>query len=229
LAFKNNLKIFIIMGAVFWVHWITYFLAIKGSSASYGLLGLSTYGIQLSLISAYIAKQHLSKTNKLSLGIIFIGLVLIQNPFAAEFTWNTGLVWGTISAFFYALIPILHKKHVEIPLQHRVFGMFSTTAFFFLLLTPLGNWGQLGVNDLYLLLFLGIGGTFIAHTLWVNYTTVNPGWVSGLLYYQVIPITLLLNYLINDENHSLSKILGSVLLLFANLISILKSNSKKKL
>ena len=76
--------------------------------------------------------------------------------------------------------------------------------------------GENFIQEWPILLFLGIGGTFVAHGIWIHLSTKWKTSTTGTVYYSIIPITMVLNTLVNDESHSLQKWSGAILILVAN-------------
>lgn len=58
-GFRNWFDLFII-GAIFGLHWLTYFLSIKLSSASIGVIGVSTFGIHLLILNWLVKGQRVT-------------------------------------------------------------------------------------------------------------------------------------------------------------------------
>lgn len=209
----------IAIGILFAVHWVTYFLSIKKATASIGILGMSTYGIHLIFLGWVIRKNKPGIFDLLALILAILGTYLIVPEFSFSNKATIGLLLGIISGFCFALLPILHQKYHFIPDRIRIFGQFFFAWIVFMFLIPLTNW-QLESSDWWALLYLAIPGTFIAHSLWVRVTTRVSTTVSSLIFYLIIPMTMLISYFWLKEPMPAPKIIGALLVVVGNLLSI---------
>ena len=133
------------------------------------------------------------------------------------------------SAAAYAALPIINIKNKHISHGVRAFIQFSACLFFYIIIgLPQSNW-NLPINDYYILLALGVGGTIIGHGLWVKVTTELPTEITSGIYYLVIPFSFLLEKIFLNIPLNKNKILGSILITLCNLIIILitKKQSQK--
>lgn len=209
----------IAIGILFAVHWVTYFLSIKKATASIGILGMSTYGIHLIFLGWVIRKNKPGIFDLLALILAILGTYLIVPEFSFSNKATIGLLLGIISGFCFALLPILHQKYHFIPDRIRIFGQFFFAWIVFMFLIPWTNW-QLESSDWWALLYLAIPGTFIAHSLWVRVTTRVSTTVSSLIFYLIIPMTMLISYFWLKEPMPAPKIIGALLVVVGNLLSI---------
>lgn len=226
IPFKNNRPLnrsmifpLIAIGILFAVHWVTYFLSIKKATASIGILGMSTYGIHLIFLGWAIRKDKPGIFDFLALALAILGTYLIVPEFSFSNKATIGLLLGIISGFCFALLPILHQKYHFIPDRIRIFGQFFFAWIVFMFLIPWTNW-QLESSDWWALLYLAIPGTFIAHSLWVRVTTRVSTTVSSLIFYLIIPMTMLISYFWLKEAMPAPKIIGALLVVVGNLLSI---------
>ncbi len=209
------------IGILFAVHWVTYFLSIKKATASIGILGISTYGIHLIFLGWAFRKDKPGIFDLLALVLAILGTFLIVPEFSFSNSTTTGLMLGIVSGFCFALLPILHQKYHFIPDRTRIFGQFFFAWIVFMFFIPWTDW-QLESSDWWALLYLAIPGTFIAHSLWVRVTTRVSTTVSSLIFYLIIPMTMLISYFWLKEPMPPQKIMGALLIVAGNLLSISK-------
>jgi drug/metabolite transporter (DMT)-like permease len=81
------------------------------------------------------------------------------------------------------------------------------------------NW-TLTTRDWAGLLFLAIGVTLIAHSLWVRVTTRLSPSATSIVYYGTIPITITLGVLILGEPLTLRTVLGAALIVGGGVIGL---------
>lgn len=208
----KNIRGLILLGAVFFVHWLTYFFSIKWSTASLGVLSLSTYGVLLGPLSAILRKEPFHQKDILSSLCCFAGVYFLIPEFNFQNQYTLGIIVGLVSAFFYALVPISHKRINHVPFRIRIFYQFFVAFIGFLFTAPYSHW-NLNQKDWAGLIFLGVGGTLIAHTLWAKVSSHLHGKTAGLIYYSYIPFTVLFSHLLLRDQLTLQNILGGLLIL----------------
>jgi drug/metabolite transporter (DMT)-like permease len=201
-----------VLGFFFFAHWLTFFVAIKTSSASVGAIGLSTYGIDLLILGAMFGGSRLRLVDVIAVAVAATGAILVVPRFDIRNETAFGMLLACISGLFYAALPILHQRWSHISTSTRALGQFSFALVFFLFFLPRTNW-NLSSGDWAGLLFLAIGVTLIGHSLWVNVTTKLSPPVTSIIYYGNIPIALLLSVLILDEPLTPRMFAGAVLII----------------
>lgn len=217
-----------LIGFVFSIHWITYFYGIKIATASIGILGASTYGIHLIILGWIFLSAKPRIIDIVAIILAFIGTYIIIPEFSLENNITLGLVLSIISGLFFALLPILHQKNQFLSGSQRAFGQYVFAIPLFLLFFNKFDF-DLQPTDWYSLLYLGVFGTFLAHSLWINVTTKLHTAISSLIFYAIIPMTMTLSYLWLGEDMSVNKILGAIMIVFANVIGISSRIYKSKL
>ncbi len=218
-----------IIGICFFGHWITYTFAVKVSGPSITVLGLATYGIQLIFYGSWFLgyKIHAKNIFCLILSLIGVGLVIPSWDFHNNIT--LGLLLALVSASFYAIIPIMLQKSHEFNQETRIFYQFSISSLGYFFLIKETSWSGLSNNDWWLLLFLAVLGTFVAHTFWSRAVTKLPTTTTGIIYYLVTPITMVLSWGVLGEELSGLQKLGGVVILAAALVNMLTKDRVKVL
>jgi len=215
--FKNIKKIWT-LGPLFTIHWLAYAQSVKVSSPSIAVIGLSFYGFFLLVYSKIFLNQKISTGVYASVIIAVAGAKLITGEI--NFTNSTlqGLLWGVLSASAYGFLPIIHQKNMHIPANEKAFAQFFLSLVIYsVLFCNYSNLSSLGTNDFLALVYLGIGGTVIGHGLWVKVTSELPTQITSGIYYLVIPLSILFEVLFLGYNTSTSHLIGSLIILIANL------------
>jgi len=229
LPFKiEYIKKLVVIGIIFSIHWITYFISIKISTASIGILGASTYGIHLIFLGWIFLKSKPRIIDIFTIAFAFWGTYLIIPEFSLKNNITLGLAISIISGLFFAMLPILHQKSKFISGTHRALGQYVFAIPLFLFFAPYYDF-DLNKADWYSLLYLGICGTFMAHTLWINVTTKLNTTITSLIFYIIIPITMTVSYFWLGEEMKFDKILGALMIVTANVIGILSRFYSKKI
>lgn len=215
---KSMILPLLTIGVLFSLHWITYFTSIKMATASIGLLGISTYGIHLIFLGWAIRKNKPSIFDFIALGIAIYGTYLVVPHFSLADSTTVGILLGILSGFCFAMLPLLHQHFQFIPDRLRIFGQFFFAWVVFMFLFPLTEW-QLKSVDWWSLLYLAVPGTFIAHSLWVRVTTRVSTIITSLIFYLIIPMTMVISHFWLKEPMPLHKVFGAFLVVSGNLIS----------
>ena len=211
------------LGLFFFLHWATYAQSVKVSTPSTAIIGLSFYGMFLLIYSQIFLKQKVSK---------FIYLLILLSITTVYLTFSkgsevSGILWGLGSASTYAILPIINKKNSEISHGQRAFIQFSVCLIFYILIgLPQSNW-NISINDYWILLGLGLGGTVIGHGLWVKVTTELPTEITSGIYYLVIPFSFLLENLFLGISINHEKVLGSIVIILSNLLILIVMKRSK--
>lgn len=212
----------ILLGAMFSIHWITYFLSIKLSTASIGFLGVSTYGVHLIFLGRVIGKTKPRNIDYLALICTLLGTYIIIPELSLSSEYTIGIFLAIVSGLCFAVLPIIHQRYQFIPDKIRTFGQFFFALLVFLFLFPWTSW-ELESSDWWALLYLAIPGAFVTHTLWVRVTTRLSTTLTSLIFYLIIPLTMLISHIWLGEPMPLEKIIGALFIVVGNIIGIAKS------
>lgn len=211
-----------VLGLVFGGHWLSYFVAIKLSSASIAAVALSTYGIHLLILNWLVKKQAVSFVEWMAILVCFIGCLLVAPEFDFSNKLTLGLLVGVGSGFLYACLPLLHQRILHVPTATRAWGQFLFASLIFLPLSSQSDW-QLQFGDWWRLLVLGVVCTLIGHSLWVKVSSELPGVITGVIYYLYVPIALCMAVVFLDEKLNPSMIIGAGMIVGANVLVALNS------
>ena len=216
---RDDLIRLAVIGFLFFGHWLTLFFAVKVSSASIGAIGLSTYGVDLLLLGIFFAGERPRPIVIVAVLLAGIGAVLVVPTFDLSNATALGMLLSCVSALMYASLPLLHQRWSHISTGIRTLGQFAFALLFFSLFITKTNW-NLTVRDWAGLLFLAIGVTLIAHSLWVRVTTRLAPSATSILYYANIPIAISLSVLILGEPITVRTMSGAALIITSGLIGL---------
>jgi drug/metabolite transporter (DMT)-like permease len=200
------------LGVCFGIHWITYFESIQRSSATLGILALSTYGIHVTWLAALFSERRPKTQEWVAVAFSALGAWICLPSAETHPGALFGFLLGLVSAVFYAALPLLHQKQQELNLPTRGSAQFLFAWILFLPIIPSQSW-DLPRTEWLILCVLGVVCTFVAHNLWIAITTeVRPA-TSGLIYYLTIPITMILETLFLDRPPSMNQALGAFVII----------------
>ncbi len=207
-----QLKSLTAIGAVFSLHWLSYFLSIKLSTASIGAMAISTFGIQYLLLARIFNKEQTGTVEWCAVALCLLGCVLAVGEFSLSSSSVLGMLVGIASGTLYASLPLLHQRASSIDTITRAWGQFTFALCCMLPLFGFSDW-QLSSDDYLRLLVLGVLCTVIAHGLWVKASTELPAIVTSLVYYLYVPIAMLSSAWFLDETMTAGKLIGAALIL----------------
>lgn len=221
-------------GLVVGAHWITFFEAVQLSTASFGVLCLSTTTLHVSWLEPIIMKRRFSWMEfSLSL-IVVIGIFLVTDDFSGN--QLKALIYGLLSALLAASFSVFNAKFATstAPSTITLYEMTLATIGIGILLIVTGNFNgplfDLSFSDIMWLLFLGIICTSIAFLLTVELVKKLGAFTVSLSINLEPVYAIILGVVILHENQKLDTkfYIGSViivLVIFAN--ALLKSYFKK--
>lgn len=197
----------LVIGLVFGVHWLTYFISIKLATAAIAALAIITYSVQYLILAHLFNGERVSPVEWLAIATCFAGCVVVSPELSLGNNISLGIAVGLLSALLYAVMPLLHQRASEIGTLERTWGQF-----FFALLIFLPFWGKTEWNlaqaDVYRLLTLGLLCTVFSHGLWVKSSTELPAIYSSMIYYLYLPGALIGSMIFLDEPLTGAKLIG---------------------
>lgn len=172
---KSNTLKTIGVGILVALHWVTFYLSIKESTASLAIICLATTTIHVSWIEPLIMKRKFL-WSELVLGIIIIGGILLITSNTTGEQNMIGIAFGLLSALLAALFSVFNARLIQDVSASKItlYEMFSASIVMslFLIFSPTFTLQDLIIssNDFYLLLFLGIICTSVAFLITVEIT-----------------------------------------------------------
>lgn len=199
----------VVVGVVVSLHWITFYVSIQLSTASLGILCLSTTTLHVTWLEPIIMKRKFSLT-EFVLGLIVIyGIYFVSDDFSPQD--YTALLIGLSSAFLAALFSVSNARlaqdlhSAQITLWELVVGI----VFISVLLLVQGDFNysllQMELSDVLWLLFLGILCTSFAFLVCIE-VVKRLGAFTVSLSINLEPVyTIVLAIFILHENEILGK------------------------
>lgn len=172
---KKELLSVLGVGVLVALHWLTFYLSIKVSTASLAIICLSTTTIHVAWLEPIIMKRKPIKS-EIVLGLIIIGGIFLTTQHQTSSQQLLGVTYGLIAALFAALFATFNAKLIHtIPASKiTLYEMFSATIIMTIILAFFGDLSlqklQISNSDFLLLLFLGVVCTSIAFLVTVEIT-----------------------------------------------------------
>lgn len=222
---KKDWLTIIVSGLFFGAHWITYFYALHLTNVAIGMLSLFTYPIITALLEPLFFKTTLNKRHILLGVVVVVGIYFLFPEFNIENNQTKGVLFGLISAIFYAIRNIIMKKKVAN--YHGSMLMFYQMVIVTLVLWPVLFIFEVNptTNDWQALIILALVTTSIGHTLFVmsfkNFSVSTASIMSS-----VQPIYgIIFGILFLSELPTSNTLIGGFLILTTVVIESIQSNN----
>jgi drug/metabolite transporter (DMT)-like permease len=219
----HSLKEFLLLalvGVVVAVHWVTFYISIDLSTASLGILCLSTTTVHVAWLEPLITGRKFSWL-ELGLGLIVIyGIYFVSSDFNAQD--YEALVYGLVSALMAALFSVLNGKLAQTmaPSKITFYEMLVAAVFLTILLIGKGDFNAelfvLSTSDVLWLLFLGLLCTSFAFLVTVELIKRLGAFTVSLTINMEPVYTILLAIVLLKEN----KIVGTQFYIGASIIVV---------
>jgi drug/metabolite transporter (DMT)-like permease len=163
--FKSFLKI-VGVGLFVVLHWMTFYKSIQLSTASLGILCLSTTTLHVTWLEPIIMKRKFSWIEFLLGSLVIYGIYFVSSDFDAND--QEALIYGLFSALFAALFSVFNAKLAQDMPSYQItfYEMVSALVFLTIVLLFQGNLNaelfNMTLSDFLWLLFLGIMCTSFA-------------------------------------------------------------------
>jgi drug/metabolite transporter (DMT)-like permease len=175
IASKSNAWKTLGVGILVALHWLTFYISIKESTASLAIICLATTTIHVSWLEPLIMKRKFL-WSELVLGVIIIGGILLITGNTTGEQNMIGIAFGLLSALLAASFSVFNARLIQDVSASKItlYEMFSASIVMslFLFFSPTFTVQDLLIssNDFYLLLFLGIICTSVAFLITVEIT-----------------------------------------------------------
>lgn len=224
-----------LVGFVVAAHWVTFYTSIQLSTASLGILCLSTTTLHVAWLEPIIMKKKFSWIEFL-LGLVVVGgIYFVSGDFSPDEYW--ALLAGGISAFLAALFAVSNARLVEempsthISMYELAMGFLGLTAFLSITHKLDASMFVMTMSDVYWLLFLAIVCTSFAFLVTIDIVK-RLGAFTVSLSINLEPVyTIVLAIFILNEHEQLGANFysGSLLIILVVIANgVIKSQQKKR-
>ena len=229
LIIKNKVRLFqiSIIGIIVGLHWLTFYLSIQLSTASLGILCLSTTTIHVAWLEPIVMKRKFSWVEMvLSLTVVF-GIYFVSTDFSGND--YLALALGLTSALLAAIFAVFNAKFVKdtSPANISLYEMGAAVLFLSVVLLFQGRLNselfQMTLSDLLWLLFLGVLCTSFAFLATIE-VVKKLGAFTVSLSINLEPVYTIILAVIILKEHKLLNInfyIGSAVIVFIVLLNAL--------
>ena len=215
LSQTKDYGIVILLGVLLAIHWVTYFHAMQVSSIAVGVIALYTFPIITVFLEPLFHGERPHIKDVISAFTVLFGIYLLVPEFSLSNETTQGILWGVLSALFFALRNIVQGHYFRgYTARH---SLFYQTLVTFIVLLPFSfevipavtniQWGQL--------LILGVFFTALPHTLFAfSLLNLKAKTVSLVACVQVVYATIFAALLLS-EWPQLSTVVGGLIVVSA--------------
>lgn len=215
LSTAKDYGVVILLGVLLALHWVTYFHAMQVSSVAVGVIALYTFPVMTVFLEPLFHGEQPHFKDVMSAVVVFVGIYLLVPEFSLSNETTLGILWGVLSALFFALRNIVQGHYFKgYSAKH---SLFYQTLVTFIVLLPFSyevmpevtnvQWGQL--------LILGIFFTAVPHTLFAfSLLNLKAKTVSLVACVQVVYATIF-SALLLGEWSEISTVVGGLIVVSA--------------
>ena len=223
-----------LVGVLVALHWVTFYASIQLSTASLGILCLSTTTIHVAWLEPLIMRRKPQLLEFVFGAVVVYGIYFVSDDFTMDEYVALGL--GLLSALLAATFSVFNAKFIQTISATKItlYEMFSASVFLTIVLLVTGDFNCAritpSISDVLWLLFLGVICTSFAFL--ANIEVVKRlGAFTVSLSINLEPVyTIILAIFILNENELLGVdfYIGSTLIVFVVLLNaVLKSSQRK--
>ena len=223
---KKDKVSFFLSGFLMGAHWVTYFIALKLSNVALGMLSIYTYPIITVFLEPFFSKQKISKIHILLAIFVLVGVYILVPEFSLENDELKGILFGVLSAFFYAIRNLLVKE--EVKKYNGSMLMLYQMLVITVCLIPVLFFSDFSniESQLPLLVLVALVTTAIGHTLLVNSLKHFSATTTSIIS-SVQPIFgIIIAFIFVNEIPNFKTFIGGSLILATVVIESLRSRKK---
>ncbi len=211
LSHPKDYGIVILLGVLLALHWVTYFHSMQVSSIAVGVIALYTFPIITVFLEPLFHGERPHIKDVISAFTVLFGIYLLVPEFSLSNETTLGILWGVLSALFFALRNIVQGHYFKAYTARH--SLFYQTLVTFIVLLPFSfevipavtniQWGQL--------LILGVFFTAVPHILFAfSLLNLKAKTVSLVACVQVVYATIFAALLLS-EWPQLSTVVGGLI------------------
>ena len=211
LSKNKDYAIVFLLGVLLALHWVTYFHAMQVSSIAVGVIALYTFPIITVFLEPLFHGEQPHVKDIISALLVLFGVYLLVPEFSMNNATTQGILWGVLSALFFALRNIIQGRYFKgYSARH---SLFYQTLVTFIILLPFSfdvipevtetQWLQLFV--------LGLFFTALPHTLFAfSLLSLKAKTVSLVACVQVVYATTFAALLLGEWPQLITVIGGAI-------------------
>lgn len=217
----------IALGIFLGLHWLTYFQALKISTAAIAILAMQTYPISTALLEPLVFREKIKRIDIGLAALVFSGVLIMTPEISLSNSTTRGILIGILSGLFFTVRNLLTRKYVhQYPSGTLMFWQALVIGILLLAVLPLVQPATYSAHSIGLLVLLGIFFTAIPHTLYsASFKNLNARTIGILA--TILPFYgAFFGYLIYDETISSRTMVGGLVVLTGIVIETIRHVKK---
>lgn len=221
-------KIIILQGSLLFLHWFSFFQAIKLSSVALGLLSFSSFPIFTTFMEPLFFKEKLERGKVITAIITFIGISMVIPLNGIDVQMLRGIGMGVFSGFSFAVLAIMNRKFSS-SVSGIKLTFYQCLGASFWSIPVLLLWNKVpSGKDIFFMLILGVVFTGVAHTLFVmSLKRISASTVSVTTCLEPVYAIIFAAFILG-EIPTLKIVLGSSIIILAAFLSTKRTVLKDK-
>ncbi len=219
---SSDYAIFVLLGFILAVHWVTFFKSIQISTVAVGLLSYSSFPVFTAFLEPLFFRMRIKISTIFFALLCVAGIFLIIPRFDLSNSVYRGVLWGLFSGFTFSILTILNRKLSQkySSLLITFYQDFSATLFllpFYFVIRP-----QLNAEEILLLLVLGIFCTAGSHSLFIKGMRYVPAQTAAIISSLEPVYGIILALIFLKEIPTMRTILGGIIIVGTTLVVTIK-------
>lgn len=224
---KKDTAVIILSGLLTGAHWITYFYALKLSNVAIGMLSLFCYPVITALLEPLFLKTKLDKVHILLGILVLFGIFLLAPDFNIESSHVKGILFGLLSAIFYA-VRILISKQLVTKYNGTLLMFYQLVVLTIVLVPTLIYMGTSGIKTEWpFVLMLAFITTALGHTMLVHSLKHFSGSTASIISSAQPVFGIIIAYFFLNEIPTSNTFWGGLIILSTVLIESIRSQKSK--
>lgn len=228
-ASTRHLGLMVGLGLFLCLHWLTYFQALKISSAAVAILALHTYPVITALIEPVLFREKLKKSDVALAMVAFISVFIMMPELNLSNKTTQGILLGILSGLFFMSRNLMIRKLVKTYTSSTLmFWQTMVTAVVLLPFLFVSDGLPYSNKSILLLLLLGVIFTALPQTLFASGLKNLSAKTVGILASLLPVYGAIFGYLIHDEQVTIRTALGGGLILMCVIFETVKQAVRHK-
>jgi drug/metabolite transporter (DMT)-like permease len=162
-----NLLAFAALGVLLALHWTTFFQSVQTGGVALALITFSTFPVFVAFLEPLFFHEKLHASDVVLAALALAGVALLTPCFELRDRATKGVLWGVASGLTFALLSLLNRRFVRhhssltLALYQDLFAAVALLPF------ALADWPAFTLQDVLLLVVLGVLCTAVAHSLFI--------------------------------------------------------------
>lgn len=209
---KKDGWLFLCAGVLLAIHWIAFMEAVKLASVAVTTITFATFPLFLTFLEPLVFKTKLTFKNVMLAALVVVGIGITAWGTQTGSEHFMGFVVGFISAISYAFLQLFNKTFTNHGYNGTVISMYEQAVVAIVLLpVVIATRIQPTMQDLLLILLLGLFCTAIAHTTLITSMKVLPAQLVGICNSMETVYSIFLAYILLHEAPSVNEVIGAII------------------